>query len=72
MTTVNTLNATVAGNIRAEMGRQQLSQTELAERLDWTRSSLSELLAERTHITLSKLEQIADVLEVDPAKLLND
>lgn len=72
MTAVSSLTETAAGNIRAELGRRQWSQTTLADKLGWTRSTLSTMLAGRQHITLAKLEQIADVLEVEPSKLLND
>lgn len=44
----------------------------MATALEWPRTVLSELLNERTQITLAKLEQIAGVLNVEPSKLLND
>lgn len=72
MTTIDTLNARAAGNIRAAMSKRRVTHQELADRLNWPRTSVTELLNENTQITLAKLEQIADVLEVEPSKLLND
>lgn len=68
----DTLNGRVAANIRAEIAKRRLRQDDVATALDWPRSVLSELLNERTQITLTKLEKIAAVLDVEPSKLLND
>lgn len=68
----DTLNGRAAANIRAEIARRRLRQEDMATALEWPRTVLSELLNERTQITLTKLEQIAGVLDVDPSKLLND
>lgn len=72
MTTIDTLNARAAANIRGEIAKRKITHQELADLLKWPRSSITELVNENTQITLSKLEQIADVLKVEPSKLLND
>lgn len=71
MTTIDSLNERAVSNIRAEMGRRRLTQVELADRLKWGRTALTELLNGNVQMTLIKLEQIADVLQVEPSKLLN-
>lgn len=68
----DTLNGRAAANIRAELARRRLTQEDVASRAGMPRTVLTELLAERTRITLDKLEALAAVLEVEPAKLLND
>lgn len=66
----DTLNGRAAANIRGEIGRRQLRQEDLAARLNWPRSVLSNVVNERTRLTLEKLEQIAGALNVDPVALL--
>lgn len=68
----DTLNGRAAANIRAELARRRLTQEQFAEACQMPRTVLTELLAERTRITLERLETIARVLELEPAKLLND
>lgn len=68
----DTLNGRAAANIRAEMARRRINQETLAAGAGLSRPALSELLSEKTQITLAKLEAIAGVLEVEPSKLLND
>ena len=72
MTKVETLNRTAAGNMRAELARRGMLQSELADKLKLTRPTVTAILNGTTSITLDRLQQIADVLEVEPAKLLND
>lgn len=62
----DTLNSRVAANIRAELARRDVPKAEFAEALQWPRSVLGDMLAGRTKITLDKLEQIADLLELAP------
>lgn len=68
----DTLNSRTAANIRAEMARRRINQETLAAGAGLSRPAVSELLSEKTQITLAKLEAIAAVLEVEPSKLLND
>jgi len=68
----DTLNSRTAANIRAELARRRITQEEFAERIGMGRTSVTAMLAGQTAITLPKLERIADVLEVEPSKLLND
>lgn len=68
----DTLNSRAAANIRAEMARHRVSQEDLATAAGLSRPALSDLLGEKTQITLAKLDAIATALEVEPAKLLND
>lgn len=70
MTKVDTLNRHVAGNIRAEVARRGMLQSELADALHLTRPTVSQILNGTTAITLDRLEQIADVLQVDAAALV--
>lgn len=70
MTKVDTLNRHVAANIRAEVARRGMLQSELADRLNLTRPTVSQILNGTTAITLDRLEQIADVLQVDAAALV--
>jgi transcriptional regulator with XRE-family HTH domain len=68
----DTLNGRVAANIRAEMARRQINQETLAAATGLSRPALSDLLLNKTQITLTKLDAIAHALEVEPAKLIND
>lgn len=68
----DTLNSRTAANIRAELARRRITQEEFAERIGMGRTSVTAMLLGQTAITLPKLERIADVLEVEPSKLLND
>jgi transcriptional regulator with XRE-family HTH domain len=68
----DTLNGRAAANIRAELAKRRLTQESFAEACGMPRTVLTELLAERTRITLERLETIAGVLDIEPAKLLND
>lgn len=70
--TDTTLNGRAAANIRAEMARRQISREDLAATTGISRPSVSDLLLNKTQITLAKLEAIATALGVEPAKLLND
>lgn len=66
------LNGRAAANIRAELAKRRLTQEDVATRAGLSRVVLTDLLAERSRITLDKLEAIAGVLDVEPSKLLND
>jgi transcriptional regulator with XRE-family HTH domain len=57
-------DAAVAGEIRAELGRQRLTQIELAIRLGEKRSWVARRLIGETPITVTDLARIADALGV--------
>jgi transcriptional regulator with XRE-family HTH domain len=67
-----TLNDRTAANIRAELARRQMTHDEVAKRLGLARNAVTAMLNGQTNITLSRLEVIADLLELEPSKLLND
>ncbi len=62
--------AGVGGNIRSVRVSTGLSQAGLAERIGFTRASVSNLEAGRQRIALHLFVQIAQALDVQPAKLL--
>lgn len=64
-----TYSETVIPEIRAEMGRQGLSQTGLASRLGWKQQYLSRRLSGTVSLTLDELEQISGALNVSLADL---
>lgn len=57
-----TLQARVAQEIRAEMGRQRVTGAELARRMEVSEAFISRRLADNGAITLSELERIATLL----------
>lgn len=61
---------TVAAEVRAELGRQQLSATELAARLGVTPMWLSRRLRGLTALTIDDTVRIAEALDVDPCRFL--
>ena len=58
------LTAGVASEIRAQLGRQSISRSELARRLDVDDTWVGKRLNGRTEISLTDLERIARVLSV--------
>lgn len=64
------LNQTAAAEIRAEMGRQQLTHRELARRLDWNHVSLGRRLKGTSPLSLDELDHIAAALNVPMQQLL--
>lgn len=69
---METLNDRVATNIRAELTRRKLTQEEFAEKAKLGRTTMQALLAGRVGISIDRLALFAAILEVEPAKLLND
>lgn len=55
---------TVAAEIRAELGRQRLSQTDLARRLGVSRPWVSRRLSGQTALSIADIARIADDLGV--------
>lgn len=67
---VNQLYEAVGVRIRDARQRAKLTQTELAQRLDMTRSSVANFEAGRQRVTLHTLLQIAEELRTPAADLL--
>lgn len=57
-------NESVSAEIRAEMGRQQVTQYELAQRLNWAQSQLSRRLRGLVPLSTEDIERIAAALGV--------
>jgi DNA-binding Xre family transcriptional regulator len=70
MSTTQTLNAYVAGEVRAMMGRKRVTGRQLAQQLNVSHMWISYRLTETTPIQLDDLERIADALDVEVAELL--
>lgn len=70
--TDTTLSGRVAANLRAELSRRSISQEKFADMAGISRSSLNQRLTGRTVLDLAELEQYADLLGIEPSKLLND
>lgn len=60
----------IARQIRAEMGRQELTQTMLAERLGWQQQRLGRRLTAAVAVDATELEQIAAALGVPVSALI--
>lgn len=69
--TQGTLTHRVATEIRAELGRQQMSQTKLAEKLGIHQTAISKrLIGTKYCFTTAELDRIAEVLGVPVDQLL--
>ncbi len=68
--TSNTLNTSVAAQIRAELGRQQLSQAALARRIGWTTATVSRRLRGVQQLSVQDVEDIARALGTTAADLI--
>jgi transcriptional regulator with XRE-family HTH domain len=64
------LNQRVTKEIRAEMARQRISQTALAEYLGRNQTYVSYRLTGKTPLTLTEVEEFADALRVQVDRLL--
>jgi len=62
--------ARLGGNVRSTRVSAGLSQAGLAERIGFTRASVSNLEAGRQRIALHLFVQIAQALDVEPSRLL--
>lgn len=62
-------NDSLLAEIRAEMGRQKISQRELGRRLHWSSTTTFHRLSGRTSLSAEQLLQIAEVLGVSVASL---
>lgn len=68
----DTLSGRVAANLRGELARRNLSHEEFADRAGISRQAITNRCLGRTPISLDELAQFAELLEIEPAKLLND
>jgi transcriptional regulator with XRE-family HTH domain len=68
---IGSLNQIAAGEIRAEMARQGLTQRELAARLGWNRMSLSRRLSGGMPLSLDDIEGIAAELGVSVTQFID-
>lgn len=64
------LPATVAGEVRAEMARQQINQQRVADALGFSRQALSRRITGEVPFDVAELEKIADLLGVPVARLI--
>ena len=61
----------VAAEIKAELRRQDRSQSDLAAALGWTDNYLSRRLTGRTEFSLSDIEQIAGAFGLPVSQFVN-
>lgn len=65
------LTQRVATEIRAELGRKQMSQTKLAEKMGVHQTAVSKrLIGSHYSFTTAELDRIAQILEVPVERLL--
>lgn len=60
----------VAGNLRAEMARQKVTQSQLAAAVGWTQRAVQVRAAGEVTIDVEDVVKLAFALEVFPSKLL--
>lgn len=63
-------NQDIAANVRAEAARRQVTQAQLAERLELTQPGMSRRMLGRVPFSASELATVADVLEIPVANLI--
>lgn len=68
--TANHADLTVAGEIRAELARQRVTQTELVRRLGVSRPWLVRRLSGETPLSMTDVATIAELLEVPVTQLV--
>jgi transcriptional regulator with XRE-family HTH domain len=66
------LTELVAAEVRAEMGRKQVTGVALARKLGVSHAYVSRRLNGETPFDVGDLERIAGILEVSPRRLLGD
>lgn len=67
-----TLTSRTAANIRGELAKRGVTHDQLAEHLGLARNAVTAMLSGQVNITLARLETVADFLQLEPSKLLND
>lgn len=68
----DTLSGRVAANLRGELARRNLTHEEFAAKVGISRQAITNRVLGRTPISLDELATYAALLEIEPAKLLND
>lgn len=66
------LSVTVASNIRAEVARRRINQTDLADLLGLSQAAVSRRLAGITPMRLDEIAVIADLLDCPVSHLVTD
>lgn len=65
-----TLGDVIAANVRAERGRLKLDQAALAERLGWSKSTVSNLESGRRTVAADDIVPLCRALQVTFAQLI--
>jgi transcriptional regulator with XRE-family HTH domain len=65
-----TRNALLAGEIRAELGRQEMSRRELARRVGKPETTVARYLRGATDMSIDTIEQFAKALDVTTVDLI--
>ncbi len=65
-----TYNDRVAGEVRAELARQRMSQADLASRVGVSQVFISRRLTGAVSFSVKELERVAEALKVDVAQFL--
>jgi len=60
----------VLSNLRAELARRSLTQKDLAQYLDLSNATVSDIMSGRAGLTVQRLILIAKFLDLEPASLL--
>lgn len=66
------LNAVAVGNIKGQLRKRGLTYDQFAPLVGLTRGTFAQRMAGNTALSLPELGAIARVLELEPAKLIND
>ena len=67
---VNTQLKAVANNIKERRTRLHLSQTYMAQTLKITQNAYSKMETAKTKLSVERLYEIADILNIQPKKLI--
>ena len=67
-----TLAEFVAGQLRAEMARRQMSKAELARKLEVDETWVGRRMLGKAHITVGDLERIANAMELPVSFFVRD
>lgn len=62
----------IASNVRAEMARRRITQTEIAKKAGIPQSGLSRRLVGSTPFTVNEIERIAEVLDIQVNELIGE
>lgn len=65
------INLALASQVRAGMALRSVTIAELADRLGWPESTINRIRG-GADLQVSKLYQLADALDLDPVKMIED